>query len=163
MRKLVMFLGLVFSLNLNAQMDLTEHVNIHLEQVNDGAKFILEIVVFEKDEDIMRGFSIADPDDGWLFSETFQFNYAPHASQLETLEKYNMTRFVNTPIDGGFGVTYYNVNRKYATIKYEAVTEGEEDYLIIKAMEVETGKYNNYKYKVTNFIDLLRLDNGQKF
>ena len=35
-----MFLGLVFSLNLNAQMDLIEHVNIHLEQVNDGSKFI---------------------------------------------------------------------------------------------------------------------------
>ena len=157
-----MFLGLVFSLNLNAQMDLVEHVNIHLEQVNDGAKFILEIVVFENEDDTMRGFSIADPD-GWIYSETFQFNYAPHASQLETLEKYNMTRFVNTPIDGKFGVTYYNVRRKYAATQYKTEKVGDLDYLIIRAMIVETGEYMDYKYLVTNFIDLLRLDDGQKF
>ena len=158
-----MFLGLVFSLNLNAQMDLIEHVNIHLEQVNDGSKFILEIVTFENDGDIMRGFSLSDPDDNWLFSETFQFNFSPHPSQLETLQKYQMTGFVNTPIDGKFWVTYYCVNRKYATMEYKAETEGDKDYLIIRAMEVKTGEYNNYKYLITDFIDLLRLDNGQKF
>ena len=74
-----------------------------------------------------------------------------------------MTGFVNTPIDGKFWVTYYCVNRKYATMEYKAETEGDKDYLIIRAMEVKTGEYNNYKYLITDFIDLLRLDNGQKF
>ena len=42
----------------------------------------LEIVTFENDGDIMRGFSLSDPDDNWLFSETFQFNFSPSPKSI---------------------------------------------------------------------------------
>ena len=159
MKNFILLIALALSINANAQMNMTGHSTILMEQFEDGAPFELEIVILENGDDEMIGYTLTDGVD-YIYSQTFQFNFSPHPEQLKTLSEYGMAQHITT--QDGYGnllFVYYADVFKYVTIKYTSESSGTNDYIIIEAMNLQTDVKSKYKYKITGFIDHAETNN----
>lgn len=153
MKNLITIILLALTFNSNAQLSLTAHSSIYMEQVGDGVKFELQILIFEGEVDKMVGFTLIG-DDGYVFSQCFQFNFSPHPEQLKTLEEYSMNQHKTTYADdGSLLFTFYTDLAKYVTLNCTAETIKGVDYVIIEAVNLVDDSTAKYKYRITDFKD----------
>jgi len=162
MRNVVMLLGLVFTLNLNAQMKTTEFSTIYLEQLGDGVRFQLDITVMEgKDGDELRFFQISDGID-YVYSYTMEANYALHQKQLVELAKWNMNQFIfQIEGDGDENFIWWQRGLDYVATNFEAKNEGGVDIIKITAITVSTGEKQDFLYKIIGFKDNLKSEENK--
>lgn len=154
-----MLLGLVFTLNLNAQMETTAFSTYTLKQVGDGVRFQLDVTVMEGDDgDILRFFQISDGVD-YVYSYTMEANYALHQKQLVTLIKMDMNQFLlQTENDGSDNFIWYDRNKDYVAIDFQVKNENGVDLILIKAINMRTIKEEEFLYKIVGFRDNLKVE-----